>query len=95
MAAEIHRLRPDVQFVVAGEGDMLPLLIERACGLGLADTLVFAGKVNTTEAKMLYAQADCFVMPSLSGTLRARRAGSSRPWYTHYSVEAVGRGGGH
>ncbi|MEK7591322.1 MAG: glycosyltransferase family 4 protein [Patescibacteria group bacterium] len=66
MAAEIHRLRPDVQFVVAGEGDMLPLLIERACGLGLADTLVFAGKVNTTEAKMLYAQADCFVMPSLS-----------------------------
>lgn len=66
MAADIHRLRPDVQFVVAGEGDMLPLLIERACHLGLADTVVFSGKVNTMEAKVLYDRADCFVMPSLS-----------------------------
>ncbi|MDD5623715.1 MAG: glycosyltransferase family 4 protein [Candidatus Peribacteraceae bacterium] len=66
MAAMVHAHRPDVQFVVAGDGQMLPSLIEETCRLGLQDCTVFAGKVNATEARKLYAQADCFVMPSLS-----------------------------
>jgi len=66
MAAKVHGMRPDVQFVMAGEGGMLDEAINRACDLGLKDCTVFTGKVNSREAKKLYQQADCFVMPSLS-----------------------------
>jgi glycosyltransferase involved in cell wall biosynthesis len=65
-AAAIHRLRPDVQFVMAGTGPMLGTLMEQACALGLGQNMVFAGRVNKREAQALYAAADCFVMPSLS-----------------------------
>ncbi len=66
MAAEVHRLRPDVQFVIAGDGNMLGELIERTCELGLQESVIFAGKVHSKEAKKLYDKADCFVMPSVS-----------------------------
>lgn len=66
MAAYVHRHRPDVQFVIAGDGPMLPSLIEHAIRSGLQDCIIFAGKVNRPEARHLFAQADCFVMPSLS-----------------------------
>jgi glycosyltransferase involved in cell wall biosynthesis len=66
MAQNIHRLRPDVQFVMAGDGAMLPELINRACALGLETSVSFAGKVSKSEGAALYRQADCFVMPSLS-----------------------------
>ncbi len=57
---------PDTRFVVAGEGYLLPELIARSCQLNLADSIIFAGRVTSTEAKKLYAGADCFVMPSVS-----------------------------
>ncbi len=57
---------PDVRFVVAGEGYLLPELIRQACEMKLADKIVFAGKVTSKEAGKLYAHADCFVMPSVS-----------------------------
>lgn len=66
MAAEIHRMRSDVEFVIAGSGFMLGELMDRCMALGLDRSVIFAGKVNGKEAKTLYAQADCFVMPSLS-----------------------------
>ena len=66
MAAQVHHLRPDVQFVIAGDGHLMGELIERSIALGLRDCVMFAGAVNSNEAKRLYAQADCFVMPSLS-----------------------------
>lgn len=66
MAKTIHQLRPDVEFVMAGDGHMLPSLIDRAVQMRLQDSVIFAGKVSTVEARKLYAQADCFVMPSLS-----------------------------
>ena len=66
MASQIHQLRPDVEFVMAGDGHLLPSLVDRAMQMGLEDAVAFAGKVNATEARKLYAQADCFVMPSLS-----------------------------
>jgi glycosyltransferase involved in cell wall biosynthesis len=40
--------------------------MERAIHLGLRDNVIFAGKVSDGEARTLYRQADCFVMPSLS-----------------------------
>lgn len=66
MAAEIHRMQPDVEFIVAGTGFMMGELIERSIALGLERNVMFAGRVDSSEAKALYAQADCFVMPSLS-----------------------------
>ena len=34
--------------------------------MGLQDCVIFAGKVTNTEARDLYSQAACFVMPSTS-----------------------------
>lgn len=58
--------RSDVQFVVAGEGYLLPALVDRACAMGLQDCTIFAGKVNGAEVRELYRRASCFVMPSTS-----------------------------
>lgn len=66
MAKMIHGMRPEVQFVMAGDGGMLNMLVDRACDLGLSENIIFTGKVNTKEANRLFAAADCFVMPSIS-----------------------------
>jgi len=58
--------RSDVQFVIAGDGDLLPELMHKMCVLGLQDRVVFAGKVTSPEAMTLYQKASCFVMPSVS-----------------------------
>ncbi|MEK7136830.1 MAG: glycosyltransferase family 4 protein [Patescibacteria group bacterium] len=62
----VHHHRPDAQFVVAGEGYLLPELVDRACNMGLQSSVLFAGKVNGAEARELYKHASCFVMPSTS-----------------------------
>jgi len=66
MASMVHRFRPDVQFVIAGDGHMLPSLMHQTVQWGLEDCVIFTGKVSSSEANKLYAQASCFVMPSLS-----------------------------
>ena len=66
MAALVHAIRPEVQFVLAGDGHMFGELILLSCEYGLQDNVMFAGKVGLCEANHLYEQADCFVMPSLS-----------------------------
>lgn len=58
--------QPGVRFVVAGEGYLLPELMSQACASGLAESMIFAGRVTSAEAKKLYERADCFVMPSVS-----------------------------
>ncbi|MFA6038816.1 MAG: glycosyltransferase family 4 protein [Candidatus Peribacteraceae bacterium] len=67
---EIARLvrahRPDAEFVMAGDGPMMPQLIDRACALGLQDSVIFTGKVDKREVQSLYQAASVFVMPSLS-----------------------------
>jgi glycogen synthase len=73
--------RPDVLFVIAGEGDMRPRLMEHVAGLGLGASIIFAGLVNPEGAKRLFAMADVFVMPSVSepfglSALEAIRAGT-------------------
>lgn len=66
VARAVHQLRPDVQFVMAGDGPMLPELMERASAWGLTGCMVFPGKVQGEEVDSLYRHASCFVMPSLS-----------------------------
>lgn len=66
MAKAVHDVRPDVQFVMAGDGPMMPELIDRTCALGLTGNVVFTGKVSGKEVDALYRSASCFIMPSLS-----------------------------
>jgi glycogen(starch) synthase len=66
IAERVHALRPDARFVMAGDGPMLPMLIERTAEKKLSDCVLFTGKVSRAEVQSLYAEADCFVMPSLS-----------------------------
>jgi glycogen synthase len=60
---------PDAQFVLAGTGDLLPQVIERAVELDLADRVHFAGPVQGPEVDRLYRAADVCVMPSVSEPL--------------------------
>jgi glycogen synthase len=66
VAARVHSHRPDVQFVMAGDGPLLTDLIDKTCGMGLQDCMVFTGKLSRKEVQSLHLEADCFVMPSLS-----------------------------
>jgi glycosyltransferase involved in cell wall biosynthesis len=57
---------PDVKFIMAGIGDMLPRMIERVAELGIADKFIFPGFVSREEVAKLNKIADVFVMPSVS-----------------------------
>ncbi len=65
-ARRVADVEPSVRFVMAGSGDMLPALIERAAEIGLGDKVGFAGFVDREQAIALYRSADVFVMPSVS-----------------------------
>lgn len=60
---------PDVEFILAGTGDLLPRVIERAVELDLAERMHFAGAVKGQEVDRLYRAADVCVMPSVSEPL--------------------------
>jgi glycosyltransferase involved in cell wall biosynthesis len=66
VAKTINAHRPEVEFVMAGDGPMLGELMEKACALGLGQNMIFTGKAKQKEVDTLYRQASCFVMPSLS-----------------------------
>ena len=65
-ARRVLEVQPDAHFVMAGTGDMLPRMIERAAELGIAERVSFPGFVDRDRAAALYAAADVFVMPSVS-----------------------------
>lgn len=65
-AAAIAARRPDVRFVVGGDGDLRRPLIERAAELGLARRVFFTGYLTPEEVERAYAEADVYVMPSVS-----------------------------
>ncbi len=57
---------PDVTFIMAGSGDMLPDMIQKAAHLGISHKFIFPGFYNRDEAEKLFSMADVFVMPSVS-----------------------------
>jgi len=57
---------PDARFVVAGTGDLLPMVIERSAWLGLADRLHFAGPLQGAEVDRAFRLARLCVMTSVS-----------------------------
>ncbi len=65
-AQVVTKAMPASRFVIAGDGYLLPELINDSIEMNLADHVMFAGKVSSDEAMKLYQKASCFVMPSVS-----------------------------
>ncbi len=65
-AKKVLEKDPNIKFIMAGTGDMLPRMIERVVELGIADKFIFPGFVTREEVAKLNKIADVFVMPSVS-----------------------------
>jgi glycosyltransferase involved in cell wall biosynthesis len=56
----------DTQFIVAGTGDMLPSLIDKAVDLGISNKVMFTGLLSEEEVKHIYRISSVYIMPSVS-----------------------------
>ena len=65
-ARKVINKDPNVKFIIAGTGDMLPQIIEKAAHLGISDKVLFTGFVTREQGEKLFQAADVFVMPSVS-----------------------------
>jgi len=65
-AQKVKDYEPDARFVVAGFGDMLPRLITQAVDMGIADKVIFTGRLTEEEVKHIYGISSVYVMPSVS-----------------------------
>jgi len=63
-AADLHRLRPEVQFLIVGDGELRPALERRARAIGLDGSVRFLGWRRDLE--YLYADFDLVVLSSLN-----------------------------
>lgn len=66
MASKVIPHLPDVLFVIAGTGDMLPSILGRVKELGLTKNFMFPGFVQGEELEEIFSVADIYVMPSVS-----------------------------
>jgi phosphatidyl-myo-inositol dimannoside synthase len=55
---------PEIRYLIVGDGDDRGRLEERARTLGIANRVVFAGRIGEAEKNRYYSLADAFVMPS-------------------------------
>ncbi len=79
-AYRVLKVNPAVRFVVAGHGDMMLPMIEKAAGLKIASRISFTGFIQEQEITQLFGKSDAYVMPSVSepfgiSALEAARAG--------------------
>ena len=65
-AARVVEQIPDVTFVMAGTGDMLPAMIDLSHNLGIHDNMHFVGFLSGDEVERAFSEADLYVMPSVS-----------------------------
>ncbi len=57
---------PDTHFVVAGSGDLLPLMIERIAQLRMSSHFHFTGFLRGKDIDKVWSMSDVYVMPSVS-----------------------------
>ena len=57
---------PDVRFIVAGKGEMIPEMIDYCIRHGIVEKVTFTGFIPDAEAQRLYEVADVYVLPSVS-----------------------------
>lgn len=65
-AGLVLKQMPDVTFVMAGSGDMLPRMIERVGQLRIGRNFHFTGFLQGPDVERMYALTDLYVMPSVS-----------------------------
>ena len=65
-ARQILAQRQDIQFVIAGEGDLLVSAIERVAALRLGAHIHFTHFLDRAAVSNIYSLSDAYVMPSVS-----------------------------
>jgi glycosyltransferase involved in cell wall biosynthesis len=65
-AKKVLEYEKNVKFVVAGDGDMLPAMVDMVDELGLNDNFVFTGFLKGEAIDKAYQSADMYIMPSRS-----------------------------
>jgi glycosyltransferase involved in cell wall biosynthesis len=65
-AAKVLEKLPEVTFVMAGAGDMMPRMIERVAELGIGKNFHFTGFLHGSEVEQIFTMSDLYVMPSVS-----------------------------
>ncbi|MBV9311882.1 MAG: glycosyltransferase [Solirubrobacterales bacterium] len=61
----LHCKRPDLRYVIVGDGPERPRLAQQASELGLSERIEFAGALPHRQAQASAASATLFVMPSV------------------------------
>lgn len=57
---------PNSRFIMAGNGDMLPAMIEKVAFLGMQGRFHFTGFLRGNDIEKIYSVSDVYVMPSVS-----------------------------
>ncbi|MCX8175020.1 MAG: glycosyltransferase family 4 protein [Candidatus Micrarchaeota archaeon] len=65
-AAKVLSKDKNVLFLVAGKGELLPLLINMSLQLGISENVRFLGYLSEEDQRRIYKLADVYVMPSTS-----------------------------
>lgn len=65
-ARKVLEKDPNVRFVLAGDGDMMPHIIERVAELGISDRFHFTGFLRGDDIDKMFGMSDVYVMPSIS-----------------------------
>jgi len=66
VAKKILEKKPNLQFVLAGTGDLLVDMIEHVASLKIGKNVHFTGFLDSEQVKKIYQLADVYVMPSVS-----------------------------
>jgi glycosyltransferase involved in cell wall biosynthesis len=64
VAQAVHRMRPDVHFLLVGDGTLRPEIEARAIAMGIADKIHFSG-IRTDVPRLMRSCMNALVMPSL------------------------------
>ena len=65
-AEKILKNRNDIVFIMAGDGDMAPFVIEECQKRELQNDFFFPGHLRSVEKEKLFALSDLYVLPSLA-----------------------------
>lgn len=66
VAQKVLEKRKDVQFLIAGTGDMMPHIIDEIVAKGFHKDIFCMGFLGKNECDTVFANSDVFVMPSVS-----------------------------
>lgn len=65
-ARKVLSRNPDIHFIMAGSGDMMGQVKEKAARLEIENNVHFTGFLRGADVEKIYAMSDLYVMPSVS-----------------------------